>query len=182
MSYKQYYCNEDQGMRLRSGTVINCFKTSALWIDYQEATSYTTYNYSRNGNMTTQNLHCTSLHAIITVLEKHINSITENPKLLNFYKMVPIKLFEFAEQMKNRPDLCNCCNTDKFWKDMWKGWGYKILYKFVDQRHTNEETIQRIESLLQRYESIRIRQEREKIKILSNFANEDCARLILGYL
>jgi len=180
MSYKQYYCDTTLGMKLRSGTVINCFRASTLWLDYQEATSYSTYNYSRN--TTTQNLYCTSLHAIITVLEKHIHTITENPKLLNFYKMVPIKLSRFAEQMKNRPELCNCCNTDKFWKNMWKRGGYKLLYKFVDQRHTNDETIQRIEKLLQRYEIILAHQERKKMKMLTTYVNEDCARLIMGYL
>lgn len=180
MSYKQYYCNEDQGMRLRSGTVINCFKVSTLWRDYEEATSYSTYNYSRDGNMSTQTLYCTSLHAILSVLEKHIHSITENPKLLKFYKMVPVKLAQLAEQMKNRTDVvCNCCKTDKFWKDMWKAWRYNILYKFVDQQHTNEETIQRIERLLQRYKSIQTRQERAKMRVLTTCVNEDCARLII---
>jgi predicted transcriptional regulator len=65
---------------------------------------------------------------------------------------------------------------------MWKRGGYKLLYKFVDQRHTNDETIQRIEKLLQRYEIILAHQERKKMKMLTTYVNEDCARLIMGYL
>lgn len=182
MSYKQYYCNEDQGMRLRSGTVINCLKTSTFYRDYREAISYSTREYHRDRDYT-ENLYCLSLQAVLSVLEKHAESISNNPYLLNFYKMVLIKLPQFADGMKKQyGEICKCCETDTFWRNMWKKWHYKTLTKIVDQHHTNAETISRIETLYKYFEKIRIQNERKTIRALTTFVNEDCARTIMAYL
>lgn len=182
MSYKQYYCNQDQGMRLRSGTVINCLSSSTFYSDYMEAISYSTRNYTRDGDYV-QTLYCLSLQAVLSVLEKHKESIANNPSLIKFYKMALIKLPQFADDIKKHDkELCKCCETDKFWRDMWKHWRYKTLSKVVDQRHTNADTITRIETLYQYFENIRIQNEKQTMRSLTTFVNEDCARSIMAYL
>lgn len=171
-------------MRLRSGTVINCLKTSTFYSDYMEAISYSTRKYHRDGDYT-ENLYCLSLQALLSVLEKHAESISNNPSLLNFYnyKMVLIKLPQFADSMKKKHgEICKCCETDTFWRNMWKKLHCKSLTKIVDQRHTNTETISRIETLYKYFEKIRIQNERKTMRVLTTFVNEDCARTIMAYL
>lgn len=182
MSYKQYYCNESQGMRLRSGTVINCLASSTFYRDFMEAISYSTREYRRDGDYT-QKLYCLSLQAVLSVLEKHAESIANNPSLLKFHKMALVKLPQFAGDIKKHDkEMCKCCETDRFWRDMWKTWRYKVLSKVVDQRHTNAESIERVERLYQYFENARIRKERQTMRALTTFVNEDCARTIMAYI
>lgn len=182
MSYKQYYCNESQGMRLRSGTVINCLSSSTFYRDFMEAISYSTREYHRDGDYT-QKLYCLSLQSVLSVLEKHADSIANNPSLTIFNKMSLTKLPQFADGIKKHDkEMCKFCETDRFWRNMWKKWNYNILTNILDKSHTNTETIARIETLYQYFEKTRIQNERKTMRALTTFVNEDCARTIMAYL
>ncbi len=182
MSYKQYYCNKTDGMKLRSGTVINCLASSTLLKDWEEAIKHTTYTYIRDQNFTNQQLRCLSLNAVLMTLEKHSHSIIEEPNLFGFYQMALIKLPEFSDGVKKHGMPCNCYEIKRVWGHIWKVNNYKMLPEISKNQHKTEEMIERIERLHRHFKLTMHKKERDTIEALTLRVNEDCAKHILSYM
>jgi hypothetical protein len=182
MSYKQYYCSEEQGMRLRSGKVINCFTTSTLARELKQAISYSYRSYKPNGEYTNI-INCLSLQIILSVLEKYAEPIVNNSWLFEFNKSILIKLPQLADGVKQKAtkigEICTCRD---FYPCFKRSHINKTLIKLSSQNHTNAESINRLETLYNHFENARIYNERKTMHALIHLVNKYNARIIMSYL
>lgn len=192
MSFKQYYCNQCEGMKLRSGTYINCCTSSDLWNDWFKIMETNKYGIYPHGNM---NVTCLTVHGIMSFLEKHKDTITEDPTFYKFYKTTLLKLDDFQRQMEeiykkqnhtttNKP-FCECCSPFYYhrmeqWKKSKKT--YAIILKHVNRTHDIETTLQAIKNMRKYFVKTMHKNDRETLKTLSVFVNGDCAGHIMRFL
>lgn len=193
MSFKQYYCNRTEGMKLRSGTYINYCGSSDLWKDWFKIMETTKYGIYPSGNM---NITCLTVQGVLSFLEKHKDTITENPTFYKFYKTMLAKLDDFHRQMEelykkqnlsttNKP-FCECCCSPFYYHRMeqWKKSKktYAIILKHVNRTHDMETTLQAIKNTRKYFVNTMHKNDRETLKTLSRFVNGDCAGHIMQFL
>jgi hypothetical protein len=194
MSFKQYYCNKKEGMKLRSGTYINCCGSSDIWKDWFKIMETTKYGIYPHGN---SNATCLTVQGLLSFLEKHKYTITEEPKLYKFYKELVVKLDDFQHKTEeiykkqnqtttttNNP-FCECCSPFYYhrmaqWKKSKKT--YAIILKHVKRTHDIETTLQAIKNTRKYFVNIMHKNDRETLKTLSRFVNGDCAGHIMQFL
>jgi hypothetical protein len=78
-NHTQYYCNDSNGMKLRSGTTINCLKTTNLYANFMlmaEKEHFVYYNYSSV---------CADAYCLAEFLNLHRRRIKKEPGLVEFY-------------------------------------------------------------------------------------------------
>ena len=198
MSFKQYYCNKNEGMKLRSGTYINYCGSSDLWNDWFKIMETTKYGIYPRG---TRKITCLTVQGVLSFLEKHKDTLTEEPTFYKFYKTILVKLDEFQHQTEeiykkqnqtttttNKP-FCGCCCSPFYYHRMeqWKKSkkskkNYAIILKHVNRTHEIETTLQAIKNMRKCFVNTMHKNDRETLKTLSRFVNGDCAGHIIQFL
>lgn len=181
MSYTQYYCNEDNGMRLRSGKVINCLTTSTLLHEIKQAISFSHFGFNTKGERVTI-ITCFALQYILGVLEKFAEPIANDPCLFDFYKAILAKLPQLADDVKRKEkkigEICTCSDFYPHFKKSHN----KMLIKISKQRHANAESLNKLETLFNYFEKIRIYNEKKTTHALTILINKYNAKNVMSYL
>jgi len=112
--YTQFFCNENKGMKLRSGTVINCIKNTPLYQDIADLYE----------NMPLQPLHegedgvyefstwlssdCSSVINQLRFIERHHDTLQNNACLIGIYRETLETLRSWILGIKSGGMKCNC--------------------------------------------------------------------------
>lgn len=110
-NHNQYYCNERNGMQLRSGTTINCLKTSNLYANFMliaENDHYMYANYSKT---------CADAYCITEFLNMHREHIKTDPGLVEFYYMTKHAIDTVMSMIESKMTeegiyMCGCDNPE----------------------------------------------------------------------
>lgn len=104
MRFTQFYYPSAEGMKLRSGKIINCIINSELYQDmnaYKIDDEYAN-TYSFHGNP------CRDVFILFEFLEKHYKVIRREPLLSEFYYDIPKQIVKLINKLKNPKNHCSC--------------------------------------------------------------------------
>lgn len=182
-SFTRYYYPRKDGMRLRSGRVINCLMNDK---------EFTTSNAELQGIIYETNISknkCKLLQFMFGYMDKYHSVIVNDINFINNHRILRIKFDQFistfeneyydSKNKKNKGNyFCRCCpKQDASQEDIRKG----IPEAFEKEVHGNEETRQ----LLVKW-SVFLKQPhrkyREAHRVISNKTNQDIAQHIMGFL
>lgn len=113
-SFKQYFCNADKGMRLRSGTVINCIENSRIYIDLAdlyENLPLSPLHDAENGVYDFAQWNCHQCFYIINQLrfiERHHETLRSEPQLLGILKETLSTLNDWIDGIERGEMKCGC--------------------------------------------------------------------------
>ena len=182
-SFTRYYYPTKDGMRLRSGRVINCVANNNEFRAYsnQLATVINETDVTKNK--------CKLLQTVFTFMDKYHDPIINDLNFVNNHRILRGKFDEFIKTFetdyydnknnKNRGAyFCKCCpKQDAYVEDIKKG----KPEAFEKEVHCNEETRQKLVKW-----SVFLKQPHRKYRkthsILSNKTNQDIASYIMAYL
>lgn len=202
----EYYCPASEGMTLRSGRKLNCMKNSALYSDAVDLTAnwnaaknpaercfqvkkaiwfWENYYHILSQSYTLDSLYNMSLCKIkefIAEIEKSSPAVymERNFEIYTDDDGVDHYDVDFLVPMPQRPPsetgyvFCNCNYTV-----------VKNGQRAIDQwGHHMDEFLLRLKVLLKKYSrpNRKTIDARRSLRIVGNLANEDCARVIFGFL
>ena len=113
-SFTQYFCNEDKGMKLRSGTVINCIKNTPLYSDLRalyENMPLAPLHEVDNGVYEFSSWKCHTCDAVINQLrfiERHHETLRNEASLLGLYRETRNTLRNWIDDIKSGNMKCEC--------------------------------------------------------------------------
>lgn len=112
--FTQYFCNEDKGMKLRSGTVINCINNTPLYpdlCDLYENTPLYPIHEGDNGVYEFSNWRCRTCDYIINRLrfiERHHETLRLETSLQGMYQETLNSLREWIRDIESGNMKCEC--------------------------------------------------------------------------
>jgi hypothetical protein len=182
-SYTRYYYPRTEGMKLRSGRLLNCI------VNDKELTAYSNQLgvIMRETDFTLNK--CKLLRTIFVFMNKYHDLIVNDINFINNHRMLRLKFDEFIrtfeedyydnERKKNKSKyFCRCCpKRGASWDDVRKG----IPEAFEKEIHCNEETRQNLVKW-----STYLKQPHHKYRkahdMITTKTNQDIASKIIGYL
>lgn len=112
--FTQYFCNEDKGMKLRSGTVINCIKNTILYpdlCDLYENMPLQPLDESDDGVYDFATFHCQNCFNIINQLrfiERHHETLHNETSLRGIYQETLNTLRSWIDAIESEQMKCEC--------------------------------------------------------------------------
>lgn len=112
--FTQYFCNEDKGMKLRSGTVINCIKNTPLYpdlCDLYENMPLAPLHDGDNGVYEFSSWRCHTCDAVINQLrfiERHHETLRNEASLIGLYREARNTLRNWIDDIKRGNMKCEC--------------------------------------------------------------------------
>lgn len=109
---KRFYCGEGFGMKLRSGTTINCIKNTPFFEDlknlyrnmpiesmYEDEQVDFVYNYCND---------CFAVNNLIRFIEKNHEILIQSPYLINYYKEQLNHINSLIDMIETNTINCKC--------------------------------------------------------------------------
>lgn len=111
--FTHYYCGEGLGMKLRSGTIINCIKNSSFFDDlknlYHNMPIQSRYEDERVTDFVYDYCNdCFTINNLIRFIEKNHEALRESPYLLGCYKEQLNHLNSLIEMIEKNQMSCKC--------------------------------------------------------------------------
>lgn len=112
--FTQYFCNEDKGMKLRSGTVINCIKNTPLYQDLSDLYENMSLNAVHEGEYHEYNLstwRCATCYCIINQLrfiERYHDNLRNETSLRGICQETRNTLRKWIDGIKRGNMKCEC--------------------------------------------------------------------------
>lgn len=113
--YTQYFCSENEGMKLRSGTVINCIKKSPLYDDLldllKKRMTLPPLHEGEDGvyEFSTWHSHnCSSIIEQLRFIERHHETLLREPILVGLYKQTLNTLNNWIRDIESGSMKCEC--------------------------------------------------------------------------
>ena len=104
MRYTQFYCSSNEGMKLRSGKIINCLENTELFHDFEKI-KYDIHpeRYSHYGRS------CRSAFVLFEFFEKHYKLLSSQQELSNLYYSISKYLTSvILPDLKSEYNKCFC--------------------------------------------------------------------------
>jgi len=133
MSFTQYYFPATEGMKLRSGKVINCIKNSYL---YQDMNAYTPKN-DYGGKYAFHCNPCRDVFILLEFLEKNYRIIRREPLLSTLYYSIPKHIANLINELKNPKKHCSFHENTRHYDPLF----LDEYFDFDDLRARNEPFI-----------------------------------------
>jgi len=112
--YTQYFCNADKGMKLRSGTVINCIKNTPIYPDLSdlyETLPLQPLHEGDDGVYEFATYHCQNCFSIINQLrfiERHHETLRNEVSLHGIYLETLNILRDWIDDIESEQMKCEC--------------------------------------------------------------------------
>ena len=182
-SYTKYYCSKEEGMRLRSGTVINCSNNDKNLVERENALA-NAFRICQYGGYENK---CIVFRACFDLFEDYHDVLKNEKKYKGFYSVIRNKFNQFPQEFNKhynksksgQPSLkafCRCCIKHGANPEDVKN---KLRVAF-DMVHDEEETYKQIV----KWRDI-MNEPPKKLKEIYKFlaakTNQDCRDMIFAY-
>ncbi|MEX0597793.1 MAG: hypothetical protein WD512_14975, partial [Candidatus Paceibacterota bacterium] len=110
--FTQFFCGTTEGMKLRSGTVINHIKNTPLFEDivdlYENWPLRPSHDGERNEGSSNYCGDCFAIINRLRFIERHHETLRNEPNLLDMYQYELNELNNTILAMEGRKNLCEC--------------------------------------------------------------------------
>jgi len=181
-SFTRYYCKPCDGMRLRSGRVINCVKNDKRLTAYTEQLARVIKETSITNNK------CKMLQTVFTLLEEYSDLFLDDVNFIDTHRVMSNKFSQFVVDFEKYYDsktgknkggyFCKCCpKSGASSSDIKSG----NPTAFEKELHSNEDTRRNILKWALYFKQPH-RKHKRVHKMMCKKTNSDVAGIIVGYL
>jgi hypothetical protein len=106
MKFTQFYCSSEEGMRLRSGKIINCINNSELAQSAEKLKNKIIFYYGEQ---------CGSIFKMLEFVEKYYHVLKNNKNVVPLYYSIGKNVEKIMLAIENSHNICKCNLISSRW-------------------------------------------------------------------